>query len=264
MSIEDKAQRAHEMIETQIGELLTILSSASTGGDYEYAFQRIDRWKSRTVNLLSDQINPNEGAKLENTVPARVTSWDPYADFQETLQEEVDQYGAFLVALLREVKDHPQDVFTPKAPSEAERKAAIPFQGFWSIIHPEIIKVSQKRFEDGHFADAVESAFKEVNTRVKDHVKRLIGQELDGSSLMNRAFSLDKPLISLDDLKTITGQSIQKGYMQIFSGCMTGIRNPKAHENIIIEKARSIHFLFLASLLMFKLDEAGTPSASAM
>lgn len=43
--------------------------------------------------------------------------------------------------------------------------------------------------------------------------------------------------------------------MQIFSGAMTGIRNPKTHKNIKIDKKRAIHFLFLASLLMYKTDE---------
>jgi len=37
---------------------------------------------------------------------------------------------------------------------------------------------------------------------------------------------------------------------------MTGIRNPKAHANVEIRHERAVHFLFLASLLMFKLDEA--------
>jgi len=43
--------------------------------------------------------------------------------------------------------------------------------------------------------------------------------------------------------------------MQIFAGAMTGIRNPKAHANIVIDRNRAIHLLFLASLLFFKLDE---------
>jgi hypothetical protein len=34
-----------------------------------------------------------------------------------------------------------------------------------------------------------------------------------------------------------------------------GIRNPKAHANITITPERAIHFLFLASLLLFKIDE---------
>ena len=150
-------------------------------------------------------------------------------------------------------------MFTTKLSPEAQRKSAIPFQDFWSIIHPVITNISKKKFEDGHFADAVESALKEVNTRVKEHVKSLTGEELDGSSLMKHAFSLNKPLILLGDLATTTGRNIQLGYMEIFSGSMTGIRNPKTHANITIERARSIHFLFLASLLMFKLDEAEIP-----
>jgi len=127
---------------------------------------------------------------------------------------------------------------------------------FWSIIHEDITKVARNRFEDEYYADAVESAFKEINRRVKEIVKDKTGEELDGANLMNKAFSLEKPMIVLDDLSTETGKNIQKGYMQIFAGAMTGIRNPKAHENIKISKEKAIHFIFLASLLMYKLDEA--------
>ena len=66
---------------------------------------------------------------------------------------------------------------------------------------------------------------------------------------MNLAFSLQAPLIELDDLSTTSGKSVQTGYMQIFAGAMTGVRNPKAHANITITPERAIHFLFLASLL---------------
>ncbi len=44
--------------------------------------------------------------------------------------------------------------------------------------------------------------------------------------------------------------------MEIFAGTITGIRNPKAHDNIVIDEKRAIHLLYLASLLMYKLDEA--------
>ncbi len=127
---------------------------------------------------------------------------------------------------------------------------------FWSMIHKDIVEVSKNKFEDGYYADSVESAFKEINTRVKKIVKNNIGEELDGKSLMNRAFSVNNPVIALDDLSSETGKNIQQGYMQIFAGAMIGIRNPKAHENINITGESAIHFLFLASLLMYKLDEA--------
>jgi uncharacterized protein (TIGR02391 family) len=127
---------------------------------------------------------------------------------------------------------------------------------FWSIIHNSIVSVAKEKFEDEHFADAAESAFKEVNTRVKGIVKNKIGEELDGANLMFKAFPSRNPLIILGDLSTETGRNIQEGYLHIFAGAMLGIRNPKAHDNITISRERAIHFIVLASLLMYKLDEA--------
>ncbi|ADZ09772.1 Conserved hypothetical protein CHP02391 [Methanobacterium lacus] len=130
---------------------------------------------------------------------------------------------------------------------------------FWDLIHENIVKVSKSRFNNEHYADAVESAFKEVNIRVKRIVENKIGQELDGKHLMDTAFSFSNtsnPTIILDDLSKKTGKNIQRGYKQLFSGSMQAIRNPKAHENIEINKNEAIHFIFLASSLMFKLDNA--------
>ena len=73
---------------------------------------------------------------------------------------------------------------------------------------------------------------------------------------MNRAFSLKNPIIILDDLSTQTGKDIQIGYMQIFSGAMTGIRNPKAHDTIKQEdKNRTLEYLAFFSLLFRRAEE---------
>ena len=127
----------------------------------------------------------------------------------------------------------------------------------WAILHPAIVRVALERFESNHFADAVEAALKEVNQAVKSRVLSSTGQEYDGSDLMNRAFSVDKPVVVLGDLSTQSGRDEQVGYMQLFAGAMRGIRNPKAHANIEIDAVRATHHLFIASLLMSKLDEAG-------
>jgi len=128
---------------------------------------------------------------------------------------------------------------------------------FWSMVHESVVKVAKDKFEDGYHADAVESSFKEINARVKEILRNKTGKELDGSKLMNYAFSEKSPVIVLADLSTETGRNIQKGFMQIFAGAMTGIRNPHAHENIPISRERATHFIFLASLLMHKLDCTG-------
>lgn len=126
---------------------------------------------------------------------------------------------------------------------------------FWSDIHPKITAVARPRYDSEHYADAVEAALKEINSIVKDIVKRKTGNELDGASLMRTALTPSSPIICLDDLSTETGKNIQQGYMEIFAGAMTGIRNPKAHGNIKIKENRARHFIYLASLLMHKIDE---------
>lgn len=127
---------------------------------------------------------------------------------------------------------------------------------FWPLIHPEIALVAKARFESGQYADCAEAALKDLNAIIKEEVRNRTGQEHDGASLMRKAFSVNNPIFTIDTLLTETGKSIQQGYMEIFAGSMTGIRNPKAHMNIKIGRERAIHFIFLASLLMDTYDMA--------
>ena len=126
----------------------------------------------------------------------------------------------------------------------------------WFYMHPKITSISKPRFMDGYYADAVESAFKEINTRVKRIFLNLTGEERDGADLMKKAFSPNAPHLTFEDITTQTGKSVQQGYMDIFAGAITAIRNPKAHENITISAHQAIQRLMLASLLMTKIDDA--------
>jgi uncharacterized protein (TIGR02391 family) len=137
----------------------------------------------------------------------------------------------------------------------AEKAPVGSLSSIWNLLHPTVVKLAKPRFESGHYADAAEAVFKEINETVRKLVKNQTGKEYDGANLMQCAFSVSNPILKLDDLGNETGRNIQVGYLQIFSGAMTGIRNPKAHANIEIDATRSIHFLFLASLLFFKIDE---------
>ncbi|KUK72688.1 TIGR02391 family protein [Methanobacterium sp. 42_16] len=138
--------------------------------------------------------------------------------------------------------------------------------GFWRWIHLDIIKVSKRLFEDKHYAHSVESAFKEVNSRVKKIYKNKKGDEKDGYNLMELAFKYktngDKgeitewPIIKLTDLDSVSDRNIQKGYELIFKGSIKAFRNPKAHENQEITKKTAIHSIFVASKLMYRLDDS--------
>lgn len=124
----------------------------------------------------------------------------------------------------------------------------------WQILHPKVVSLAKPRFENGLYADAVESVMKELNGIVRDLHHSLSGQELDGVNLMRNAFSLTGT-IKLNEIETLSGRDTQVGYRDIFAGAMAGIRNPKAHDNVLISRERAIHHLFVASLLFFKLDE---------
>lgn len=124
--------------------------------------------------------------------------------------------------------------------------------GFWTLIHPAISAEAHSRFMTKHYADAVEAALKVVAHLVRSRT----GLTQDGSDLMHQAFSPNGPYLIFQDPIPETQRSMQQGYMQVFAGAMTGIRNPKAHGMVTLDRRRAIHFLFLASLLAHKIDEA--------
>lgn len=142
---------------------------------------------------------------------------------------------------------------------EADNKRAIPVNvdgdyDVWALIHPQITEVSRKRMSDGYYADAVEAACKTLNTRVREIVFNKTGEELDGAGLMRKAFSPGNPIIRISDVEHKSGHDTQQGYMDLFAGVMTGIRNPKAHDIESITKEDALRKLIMISLLMYKID----------
>ena len=132
---------------------------------------------------------------------------------------------------------------------------------FWQYIHPVIKELVFIKYNSKQYADAVESAFKEINSRLKKIYRKYYkhensNKELDGKNLMEYIFSLSSNRLKFEDTSTESGENVQVGYMQIFSGAISGIRNPKAHENLTLTKDAAIKRLILASLLMDKIDEA--------
>ena len=88
---------------------------------------------------------------------------------------------------------------------------------------------TEKLFKDGHYARAVEEAYKLLDNLVKRRAG-LGRSNLTGSPLMENVFSPNKPKLRLNAGISTSETDEQKGYMMICAGCMTGIRNPRAHE----------------------------------
>lgn len=128
----------------------------------------------------------------------------------------------------------------------------------WNNIHPMIQSVSKSLYENGHYAESAENAFKEINSRVKKlFVLKCPNNKVpDGATVMTTVFSDNTPLIEFGERTSESGQNIQKGFMMMLAGAMTGLRNPKAHENLTISEEDAMRQLMFASMLMCKIDEA--------
>lgn len=185
---------------------------------------------------LRDKILPN--LKI-----ADIVSINQFGQQLVTPQNGINQYAfGEVVATITYLNEY----------SNNHRSSII--SSIWDNIHPQINSVAKGRFDNGHYADSVEAAFKEVNSRVKSIYRNRTSVEKDGAKLMQAAFSVQNPIIKLGDITTETGTNVQQGYMEMFVGAMIGIRNPKAHCNQTISKSDAIRKLHFASMLMFKLD----------
>lgn len=107
---------------------------------------------------------------------------------------------------------------------------------FWPLIHPMIKHVSLSRFQSKHYADAVRGAMVEIEDRLKSLVKLKTGEELSGETLVKTSLSPNKPIVKLADISNKVGLDIQRGYMEMLAGAMTGIRNPNSHKNLTVDK----------------------------
>lgn len=125
-------------------------------------------------------------------------------------------------------------------------------------LHELIIKVSLKKYQDGHYADAVESAIKEINDRLKQLYKKYKKEEKDGADLFALTFNSDdtKTLLKMSDMSLISGKDEQEGYRFLFMGAWKGIRNPSTHANTYLSKEQAYKRLIFTSMLMDKIDES--------
>ncbi len=122
-----------------------------------------------------------------------------------------------------------------------------------SVLHPKIVEAALSQFETHHYRDAILNAF----IAVFDYIRERTGLDLDGENLINTAFSLNRPLLLLNKLKTQSDRNEQLGFMDIFKGAYKGIRSPKAHSLITqLSSVKAYEYLIFASLLARRIEEA--------
>lgn len=132
-------------------------------------------------------------------------------------------------------------------------EAAIKFED----LHPKLREHCADRFHGRQYSDAILAAYKVVLNEIKD-VANI--HDLDGKKLVEKALSIENPIIKLNDLAAQSDKDEQLGFMMLFSGAAVGIRNPKAHDLVVQEdKLKTLRYLTFASLLLERLDGRKSP-----
>ena len=117
-------------------------------------------------------------------------------------------------------------------------------------FHPKIVNASRALFEDEHYAQAIFEAFKAVENFVQDKS----GLTLYGTNLMERVFNEENPIIKVPEAGHYY-KEVQKGFKHLFIGASQGIRNPKAHKEIIQKDPYiTLQYLGFFSFLLKRID----------
>jgi len=231
--------KALELLKEQIAKIDGLKNPPSFNPQYMI-------WNNTTIKIMKEVFSPDLVEMFEYAGPHQMAMNEnhSYRLYLETLEEKKQLLEGF-------IREHERFAGT----GEAVVAGARPLGTYQ--LHQEIAKVSSKLFEDGHFAQAVEEAFKRVINEVKAHMVRK-GQDIPASadSLMGHAFGIDNrvPHIKFNTLTTPEEEDEQRGILYLFKG-IVGIRNRKAHQNVILDSPeRAAEYLGLASLLMRLLD----------
>lgn len=120
-------------------------------------------------------------------------------------------------------------------------------------VHPDLPVKVKDLFDDGHYSQATFEACKYLDNLIKKYAPNT----KSGEARMMGAFDENKPLVKLNSLVSESEKDEQRGYKFLFAGTMVAIRNPRGHEETIVDDPLTcLDHLALVSALIRKIDKA--------
>lgn len=125
--------------------------------------------------------------------------------------------------------------------------------------HPRVRQASSLLFAQGHLAQGVLEAIKVM----RDILRERSQLDLDGEKLVSAALGPNNPRIVVADLETKTGKSRQRGVMMVALGIFAGVRNPVAHDQIVVPPAEARQVMAMIGFVLEALEASSFHSAAA-
>lgn len=122
-------------------------------------------------------------------------------------------------------------------------------------VHPDVLAFCRAELvEDNYFHAALEAT-----KSIADKLRRMSGLMSDGVALVDSTLCGDTPLLAINDLRTDSERSEQRGFSNLVKGIFGMFRNPTAHEPRLLWQmsiADAEDLLSMASLIHRRLDAA--------
>lgn len=122
-------------------------------------------------------------------------------------------------------------------------------------IHPKIYEYCNTELISENYFHSVFEAVKSI----AEEIRKKTELTLDGSELIDRAFSVNTPLIKINSLESETEKSEQKGFSNLIKGVFGMFRNTTAHAPKIIwqiTEDEALDIMTTISLIHKKIDKS--------
>jgi len=244
-------KEAIQFLRAKLGKIPTLAELPYNNDDYPLWRNQIEDVLEGVFNL--DSTEYQRFAEAHPTRP-RTSSADRSAEKRWYL----DEVKMRKTAILSIIKKHELLGVEDKPAEKAQQKDTVklPLQLFDAMqFHPKIINASRALFEDEYYAQAIFEAFKAVENFVQDKSDL----NLYGTNLMETVFNEENPIIKVPEAGHYY-KDVQRGFKHLFIGASQGIRNPKAHKEIIQKDPYiTLQYLGFFSFLLKRIDywEAG-------
>ena len=215
--------------------------------------QEVKLWYDKVLDIINAGLDWSDWTKF--LLSGEATSVDIRSLSDSALQrhylERLEGYETALKSIIQKYEILGFEAHPAAAAEPPSRTPKVPNYLFDKMqFHPRVITASKSLFESGHYAQAIFEAFKAVENFVQDKS----GLTLYGTNLMERVFNEENPIIKVPEAGHYY-KEVQKGFKHLFIGASQGIRNPKAHKEIIQKDPYiTLQYLGFFSFLLKRID----------
>ncbi len=195
-----------------------------------------------------------------NTQPPPLWVWDVPPDIEDVVGcQNINEYMELRKVKLKEdIKSTAEEEDSEEPISEHEVDLSVGIKLRNEILgairlHATVYRLVHERYIRGDYQYAVLDVCKDLVNRVRQMSEL---QSLDGKALMAKALRSDDPIIKIVPIENRFDKNEQEGWMFLFMGAMTAIRNGPPHEDIEYDDNEATEILSFLSLLYRKLDQS--------